>query len=721
MTTSIITHPYPISGPYMDAGKPAWRIASGYHSRVIGADGRYVGSIRPYPGNLQVKDILTIPGLSGASDFTAFRYALLQKGTTVYYCRGFIVRCTISSAVKLLFIYYDDQTSTWGYYEIASGVSSTASISCASNGRWLYVAVEGSAPVVVYWDTSASALTKATMGPIWETADAPALVEDTGSYQLPIGSYDVAYRFYDSTRPVYSGMSARASTTTTTASSRLEVTITTPTGADAFDRCAIYRTISVEVAGALYDCGILYWETTVSRPGARWGATVVGYVGTMSDTALVQQDYYDPEGDAAGTPPTSGAIGFYQGTTFMADAATTDGGRGRLRWANLYRTDPENFPTRNTSSGSPTDGQVQAFVEAGDILYAFTACSVWRLQRVGTRVALARMHYGRSLTSPRAAHAVGQDVAVMTPSGLGIINGSTGDLQLVGSVDRIILDDWKSTLAYVESAYDSAMDASFFVNTATETAIVVWHVTKLATLLEDCAFVGVTSGPSPTVGGASRAYFLTSTGVILTPDKDGTGSRTMNGLTVTPLATDVWGACDEGGTLTTLTDSTRTFTAQVVGCYVHVYTASGWVRRKITGYTTHAVSFASAVTVAAGDPFVISPVILRVRFKPLMSLLQEQVDFERVIVKGLSAILWNGTGYTDNDSAIATFGVYRNASSTLVGLASAPLDDGNLSVYVSADGRVVEPCIEIRAANVNYELTSFKAEATITVSNKATD
>ena len=93
--------------------------------------------------------------------------------------------------------------------------------------------------------------------------------------------------------------------------------------------------------------------------------------------------------------------------------------------------------------------------------------------------------------------------------------------------DRIIFNDWKTTLSTIESGYDSLMNCSFFLNPSREEMVTLWHSTQTANMLEGANFEGVSSGPDIDNSRNTRAFFITATGLIVSPDHAESGSGTM--------------------------------------------------------------------------------------------------------------------------------------------------------------------------------------------------
>lgn len=725
-STKVDVEPHPILGPYMDAGRHPTALQGGTFSRIVGADGRFVGSLRPFPG---CKRLTFGTGknrlgdlISGATAFNFIKAITIQRGATVYELRGFVVRCLISAAYRLVFVYYDTSTSAWASYTINStgtAVAETTKVDVTASGRFLYVAAEGITgfPRTVYW--LSTDLTDKVMGPQFTALVAPDTPTE-GTGLLPIGTYGVAYRFFDSVRNMYSGMSVVMLHTTVAATKNITFDITHPGGTpNDFDTLELFRTISVEVAGTTFDGGILYREKTVAMKATwttgDWTGNSVG--DTYKDEQLVQMPVYDPWADVAGAAPASGVICYYQGSNFMAAAPTESGGGGGFRWSATGVYAPEQFNGAYRYPGKLGDGTVIQMVEAGGLLYLLTSAVVYIIQKVGTQLGFSRFHSGRGLASVGAAHAVGNDLMMMTPLGIGVINGA--DLQIFSQLDRVIYEDWVGHLDAVVSAPDAYMGASFWVNTYLQKAIVIWHVTKTATLLDHCPFIGATSMPHPTAGGAPRAFFTTSDGVVVYPDAEVTGNHTMmtiagtlNGMVTTASAS-------------ALVDSAATFgtsdASGMIGAYVYMVTGShaGSFYRITANTNTTTLAAAFGTTTAVGDRYAISPVPFELVLPPIKSTTDQVPDFERRIFKGIQIYATGHAGITANPNAKWKVGAYRENGSTLADSKEITMEDGAVAGMPgstapgSIDGLVVEPYVGCSAAGVNWELTSIEIMRTI--------
>jgi len=165
----------------------------------------------------EVLDLVDVTGMETIADASGpdfVRYVTFQKrGTSTVY-RGFVIRWDSGNGTsdeQIDLIYWDG--SSWTKLAIwATGntITSSLEIDCAVSGGYLLVAVDGKATKTVYWESSLVVVDSGPGGFDTELT-APTLntsAVDT-SYQLNgSGTYQIAYRFYSSTRGIYSALSA---------------------------------------------------------------------------------------------------------------------------------------------------------------------------------------------------------------------------------------------------------------------------------------------------------------------------------------------------------------------------------------------------------------------------------------------------------------------------------------------------------------------------------
>jgi hypothetical protein len=181
-----------------------------------------MGCLRKYYGNRKVVDIRTITGGETVGDYAGISFckavSFRQTNTassTIY--RGFVVRWDSQDNIddeQVDLFYTGDNGATWATHSIwaaGSDITSELEMDCATEKQFLFVCVKGKNPQTVYYNNSTlqtvdmgSGAWAATLTAMTKAAEASAVdgFELTGD-----GVYQVAWRFYDSVRGVYSALS----------------------------------------------------------------------------------------------------------------------------------------------------------------------------------------------------------------------------------------------------------------------------------------------------------------------------------------------------------------------------------------------------------------------------------------------------------------------------------------------------------------------------------
>jgi hypothetical protein len=487
-----------------------------------------------------------------------------------------------------------------------------------------------------------------------------------------------------------------------------------------FDTVDVFRTINLGDTDATLGA-IFYLEQTISKAtswatSGAWDALQVT-IGTMFDDALPFQTMYDPEKDVVSTPPQSGTIGRYENQTYMAQAASTDGGYDTL-FSSIEHASPEYFSTYNTRKGDPEDGRPLRFLAAGEALFQLCYNSVVFIFKSGklAPIQFSRLHKNRGLVGKEAAHSSGNSIFLITGMGLTILNGTDGSMGGITAADRVIFDDWKSDLSGVKSGYDSLMNASFFLDPTREEMLIVWHSTQVITMLDGANFVGVTDGSSLD-GKNNRVFFVTKTGRIVSPDVLSAGSGTM---------WDISSSYTLNGTATStgdsLIDANATFHSDMVGAKVYITSGeNAGIGRTVSTVATTTLTFTSSFPydISTGDTYAVSPVPFSGRVWPLQD---ESISrFNRWVLAGVSLKSRKHTGFTNNPNAHWRVGAYRNSGTTLESAVAYPdvdTDPHDSAEALGLHGVDLEPYVEQIASGVSFELTDMEFNVSLTDSRK---
>ena len=489
-----------------------------------------------------------------------------------------------------------------------------------------------------------------------------------------------------------------------------------------FDTLDIFRTIDLGDTSA--EAGaIFYLEQTIAKAGnwatsGAWDSLTVD-VGTLVDDALPFQTMYDPEKDIVVAPPKSGTIGRYANLTFMAQAASSNGGYDTLS-SSPEHTSPEYFSTYSTRVGVPEDGRPLRFIAAGDSLFQLCYNAIIHIFKSGKLkpIQFSRLHRKRGLVGKEATHSSGNSVFMISGLGLIALNATDGSMGSITAVDRIIFDEWKSEISDVKSCYDAKLNASFFLNPTQEEMLILWHSTRVCSMLDGANFVGATSGPDIATGKNDRAFFITATGLIVSPDNLETGSGTMwdlsNSYTLNGTATAT--------SSSTLTDANATLNEDMVGSKLYMTTGenAGDSRKILTiNNSTKVVTFTSNFDndIATGDTYSVSPILFSLRAWKLQH--EKVSEFSRWVTSGVALKVRNLSGFSDNVNNKWRVGAYRNGETSIEATVAYPAVDSNpadSAEGLNIAGIDVEPYIEQIASGVKFELTDAEFSVSYTES-----
>ena len=767
---------YNFPGPHMNRGAAYTKIMPGSCGRVVGADCRYGEGIRKFYG---MKLLVDLDGESGLGDIDAYsgpsfmQAVTFQKRGTVTTYRGFVIRWDAIDSLtdqQVDLVYTDDNGATWARENIwatGSGITSTVAMQCAETGDFLMIAIEGQSCKTVYWDTSGTpALTVVDSGAGAFTTSLPeityapgsapvAVASDDGYYLRLGGTYQFAYRFYSSTRNVYSAMST-IHTTVEDANSYSKYHIEFPDSsasftytdsgagfADLFDTLQVFR--SVNIAGSTSAGALLYLDTELTQAGVttpdlsddsnpwtdvdKWIALTLD-VGRIPDEALFFQETYNPETDIMKAVPESGAIGRYQGITLIAQAATDEGGFNTLHSA-ADQLSPEYFNSYNEYQADTMDGVPLNYVNGADSCYIMATSSIVQVNKKSDTQPLkfTKMHLRRGIVAKEAAHSVGNSIVMLSGLGFMLLDGTRGNAAQITAADRVVFGDWASDLAKVKSAYDARMNTSYFLNPDDDEILQIGHSTQSVSMLEGANFVTVSSTIDIVDEDMQRAYFITETGLIVYPDANTAGSGTMWALDDDGAGEYTFnGATTNVGTDNVI-DTGATFSDDMIGALVYMTSGdNAGESRVIESFkgTTMVLVTAFDNQIAIGDTYAVSPVPFKVRMWPLRDNDPRVAvyRFKRWNMTSITLEVIDQSGFTNLSNNKFRLSGYRNGSSNLSNSSSYVAADTNpadMSESINIDGIVVEPYIEQISVGTGFELTRAEVGVTITESRNAAD
>lgn len=209
--------------------------------------------------------------------------------------------------------------------------------------------------------------------------------------------------------------------------------------------------------------------------------------------------------------------------------------------------------------------------------------------------------------------------------------------------------------------------------------------------------------------------FVTATGIVVCPDAELSGTRTMLGIAagktligtttaVTALTGDAY----------RLKDLPATFDATMVGAYLHYRNPAGdWLRATITAVNAgaHTVDIQNPTAQTApllGCKYSISPVVFSATFPPLPSDYPDRPDSQRRIVKAVNVIAF---GVSGGGEWVA--GAVADGADDPAALQYKAMADGLVPLPVSAAGCLVQPHIACRSAGADFTLTGVEVVSTI--------
>jgi len=216
--------PLNVKGPYMNRAVPENQVPPQTFGDLVGVDSRFNGCLRKFYGMKTVKDLADVTSgdslatIGDALGVSYFKAVTLHKRGTSVNLNGFVIRWDSGSGASdqvVSFAYTADNGSTWAAKTIwASGagnaITSALEIDCATEGDYLFVCIDTKTPKTIHWNSTLQVI---DMGPGAFSATLAAMVAsgsgviDTSYNLVGNGTYQAAWRFYDSTRGIYSSLS----------------------------------------------------------------------------------------------------------------------------------------------------------------------------------------------------------------------------------------------------------------------------------------------------------------------------------------------------------------------------------------------------------------------------------------------------------------------------------------------------------------------------------
>jgi len=750
---------YILAGPFMDTTRPPDTLPDGVLSRLWGVDGRIKGSLRRFPGCIDVNSVNANEGVSVQYNANYFDSITFANPLTFMRLVIFMVgvdnpiRCMLAviwdGSVKYSQFYRGILNSSGNLPAFPGGVSADfatlvpginlsysepLSVVTGSDDTF-YVFQRASVPQYVRMNTGGSIAASGDMGVGTHIAGEmlsptynSGFDTGTGGFLNFRGSYSVAYKLYDSVRDVATGLSTIGTVTLTGFNMGVNILASVRfwENDNNFDQIRIYRSTNLRDPLDIIQGGVLFLEQTL----AYTGGSVIHDIGTLHDTALVQQERYDPFADPVVLPPQSGVAIFYENTVWAAQDPAINGGVG-IVWTNPNKANSEEFGSQYQYNGLASDGRPLRMIIAGDNMFVLTSAVVYKVRKVGSQIAISRFVLDRGLVGPLAITSFDRDLILVTWQGLVIINGETGASSLFVSLEGFFRDDWNWNLRTIELAYDSDMGCTFVFHPTFKEMICIWDATRAATLLKNCDFVKITdaikwssvSGATTTVtqlpATQKKAYFISPSGGVCCPDSQGVGPGTMSGL-VTGWYQGTSNTTDNIG----LEDANASFGSEIIGRRIYVTQGSLVGQYGIV----NSVPSVTQVLFTGGSPltnwpggtgYAIDPVIFEAKLGSVKGLSPQPDPFTRKLVNTVELAVWKPSGVGDK----FVVGFYRNG-----GTSSEVSQDIDVTgfipdslAHIEVDGNILEPFIIHISSNGMFELTHLSVKGTITISRDSVE
>lgn len=477
-------------------------------------------------------------------------------------------------------------------------------------------------------------------------------------------------------------------------------------------------------------------------------------VGLKDDPEIVTLPSFDPFlNDRAFSPKKIKLVAPYQGTLLRIGSVPVPARpldlfdrEEILSWGSLSSFSPEQMAVQDsTPLGSSQDEVALALITTGDYCFAVGDTSIFRIHRNGNLLAINEVQSLAGGVSRYAAVGVGTSLVYVSPNGLYMVDGASGQFQLVSAMDRIIQDDWKGTLSSIRMAYDNVLGCMIVMNTdsSIREAQMLWSDTGFITGLKDIPFKWLSSGVDPVNVDNHRAYWHNDSGKIFTVNSDrnsnsydggsegaftmcgGDPGKTWNG-TVGDNATD--GVADP--TTTTLDILGASYDASCVGSEIYFLSGDNQgEHRTISAQSGDGLTFASLDQACSrGDRVSIAPIYMEMIGWPLQIGGAGTDPFQRktVLGTGISANLIAGDiTLTDNVNLYCEMGVYRRSDvSTMVNgpnKREIVSDQTQHFVRTHYTGTLLYPTWRCYCSNVDLELIEGVVHTLVSASSAETE
>jgi hypothetical protein len=300
---------------------------------------------------------------------------------------------------------------------------------------------------------------------------------------------------------------------------------------------------------------------------------------------------------------------------------------------------------------------------------------------------------------------------IVTSSGLKQIDGNTGAINSVTVLDRVLLDDseWAGSLGAVHVEFDAKLGALILLNTTTKEAYLLWESTGAVTKLEDLPWAHLTAGPDVKTDGPTRAYWVTSTGLVHVID----GAREMAGRSMCGILAGetVNGTFTAGTSSTNIADSAATFPTGCAGFTMHILSGDLLGESAIITSRDSGVQLtvpAMSGTPAVGDRYSIAPIVTRLVLPVMVGITGQPDPFTRKITKSFIASFSDLGGHTGTSDTNGKFRFGVRQMGTDLGSVETDFNivPDKTAAYLNRASTRPFPYLEFKAGNQDWELQS---------------
>lgn len=528
----------------------------------------YVNDIFHYNGSVYIASINTAGTGNVIVGYATLGGAWAQsaiEGTTsnTSQVEACLEKVTLNGTVRLLVGGTIDRTITTGYASpyLLTACGSAVTWDICTRGTYIYLLASNGYHLTLKYNGASNNFTVLPFGPELLGCQTGIVTPSFSGGFLPIGGYQLAYRFYDKERARWTGLSGRTDPSVGILTSSgghlyfpgsISAFSSAPPVSYVAGNTEIFCTVCSGVdalADPVPGGGFLHrvGRGSISRAYGLIGADVgldddevddgAGYFTLRTtDANIGAADLYDELKEYTAELGRCFATAHFQGMTFTVEDRD---GNLDIRWSPPWRLEPENFPPVNVfATRIPTSlGTTCRFVVAGDFLFLVGGDRVYRLQKAGDFVGVVEIAAGYPVLHADGIVALGTTVYIPTEQGLMRIDARSGGGDFMDAAAHLFRDRWRGQLtpgsetACLRAAYDSRMECLYFHHVGLEETLCLWLSTGKMTMLLYNPFYNLVDMPDWDTQVSRRAYWISTRKQLFVPnwDRASTVAQTMNG------------------------------------------------------------------------------------------------------------------------------------------------------------------------------------------------